>query len=309
MFNNLREMIVSMADEKSCREYLAKNRWENGEAVCPYCGHGKCYVIENGERYKCANKDCFKRFRVTVGNIFHASNIPLTKWFMAVYVATGHKKGISSYQLAKDIGVTQKTGWFMLHRIREAMRSKEDVMLDAMVEVDETWTGGKMKNKHVSKRKAAHEANLSHTDNKTAVMGYLQREGVLKLNKMDLDKTLKQQVIENVKPEAVIITDGLNAYKGLDKTFEAHETVNHKEDEYVRGDIHTNSIEGAFGLFKRMVFGIYNQITPKHLDRYCDEFTYRYNSRKLKDADRFALTLSKIEGKLPYKILVHGKSS
>ena len=122
---------------------------------------------------------------------------------------------------------------------------------------------------------------------------------------MDLGKTLKQQVIDNVKPEAIVITDGANAYKGLSDTFEAHETVNHKEDEFVRGDIHTNSIEGAFGLFKRMVFGIYHQITPKHLDRYCDEFSYRYNSRKIKDVERFNTSLRNCNGMLDYKTLVN----
>lgn len=304
MLNNLQQLISTMTDEQACRDYLAKNRWQDGKAVCPYCGHGKCYVIEGGERYKCANKECFKRFHVTVGTIFHASNIPLTKWFMAVYLMTGHKKGISSYQLGRDIGVTQKTGWFMIHRIREAMRVKESVMLDTMVQVDETWTGGKMKNKHKSVRAKAMEENKSHVDNKTGVMGFLQMDGEIKLRILDTDKTFKEQVQEIVAPEGVLVTDGANAYKGADKIFEGHEVVNHTEDEYVneRG-FHTNGIEGAFGLFKRMVFGIYHQITPKHTQRYLDEFTYRYNSRKMKDADRFILTLTKVEGKLPYKVL------
>jgi transposase-like protein len=304
MFNNLFELMTKMPDEATCKKYLAEQRWEGGKAICPYCGHGKCYNIEGGKRYKCGSSSCYKKFSVTVGTIFEASNIPLNKWFMALFITTGHKKGISSYQLARDIGVSQKAAWFMLHRIRELMKPKDNVMLDTIVEVDETWTGGKMKNKHVSVRKKAHEDNVSHIDNKTGVMGFLQREGTLKLNVMDADKTLKQQVKDNVKPEALVITDGLNAYTGLADTYEGHEVVNHKKEEYVRGEFHTNSIEGAFGLFKRMVFGIYHQISPKHSQRYCDEFTYRYNSRMIKDAERFTLSLRKAEGRLDYKTLV-----
>lgn len=307
MFKNLIELVKSMPDEATCAKYLADQRWEGGKAVCPYCNHGKCYVIEGGKRYKCASKTCYKRFTVTVGTIFEASNIPLSKWFTAMYLAVNHKKGISSYQLAKDISVSQKTAWFMIHRLREMMRNKTHRKLDKVVEVDESWTGGKMKNKHVSKRRKAHEENLSHVDNKTGVLGFAQREGELILKPLAQDKTLKQQVIDNVKPEAVIYTDGFIAYKGLDKHFEAHETVDHKKDEFVRGDVHTNTIEGAYGLFKRMVLGIYHQITPKHLARYCDEFTYRYNSRKIKDADRFTISMKRVNGRLDYKTLVGKK--
>ncbi|HRH48421.1 MAG TPA: IS1595 family transposase [Panacibacter sp.] len=302
MFNNLRELIATMPDEETCRKYLELQRWDN-KPVCPFCECSAYYVIDKGRRYKCSNNTCNMKYSVTTGTIFHASKVALNKWLNAVYVVSAHKKGISSYQLAKDIGVTQRTAWFMIHRIREAMRTKVNTALDTIVEVDETYVGGKMKNKHKSVRNKAHAENISHTDNKAAVMGYLQREGDLKLIPMDKDKTLKEQVQDNVKPEAVIVTDGLNAYKGLDKMFEGHEVVNHIEDEFVRGDFHTNGIEGAFGLFKRMVIGIYHQTSKKHLSRYCDEFTYRYNSRKMKDSERFVATLGKIQGGLTYKQL------
>jgi len=147
MFNNLHELIASIPDEKSCRDYLIKERW-NGVITCPYCGFEKCYVIENGKRFKCASKACYKKFSVTVGTIFEASNIPLNKWFMAGYLALSHKKGISSYQLAKDIGVAQKTAWFMLHRLRQLMKPSEEIKLSGTVEVDEVYIGGRMKNKH-----------------------------------------------------------------------------------------------------------------------------------------------------------------
>ena len=153
MFNNLRELILSMPTEKACVDYLAKQRWTDGKAICPYCGHGKCYSIEDGLRYKCANNKCYKRFKINVGTIFEASNIPLTKWFTAIYLVTAHKKGISSYQLGKDIGVTQKSAWFMLHRVREVMRSKVSDKLNNVVEVDEVYIGGKVPNMSKSKRK------------------------------------------------------------------------------------------------------------------------------------------------------------
>ena len=154
MFNNLRELIVSMPDEKTCREYLAKQRWADGNIVCPYCGHGKGYVIEGGERFKCASKTCYKRFRVTVGTIMEASKIPVSKWLTAIYLVTAHKKGISSYQLGRDLGIAQKNSWFMLHRIREALRSKQEVTLglNAPVEADETFVGGKFGNMNKKRR-------------------------------------------------------------------------------------------------------------------------------------------------------------
>lgn len=308
MFKNLKQLIAKFQDEQTCRDFLVKQRW-NGKPVCPYCGSDKSYIIEGGKRFKCGNSECYKKYSVTVGSIFHASNIPLSTWFPAMYLIASHKKGISSCQLARDLGVTQKTAWFMLHRIRESLRDKESSLLSTMVEVDETYVGGKMKNKHKSVRVKAHLENLSHTDNKTGVMGMLEREGNLKMQLIDKSITLKKQVQANVAPESVILTDGLQAYVGLDKMFEGHETVDHKADEYVRGIFHTNGVEGSFGLFKRMIIGIYHSTSVKHLSRYCDEFVYRYNSRKITDGERFEITLSRIEGKLTYNQLVNnGKS-
>lgn len=307
MFTNLRELIASMPDEETCRKYLEQERWNN-KPVCPFCECERHYVIDKGRRYKCANNVCNMKFSVTTNTIFHNSKIPLNKWLMAFYMCYSHKKGISSYQLAKDIGCTQRTAWFMLHRIRESMREKAPEMLDTMVEVDETYVGGKMKNKHKSIRNKAHVENTSHVDNKTPVMGYLQREGNLKLQVMNKEKTLKEQVQLHVAPEAVIITDGLNAYKGLDKIYEGHEVVDHLAEEYVRGVFHNNGIEGAFGLFKRMVIGIYHSTSVKHLPRYLDEFTLRYNTRKMTDNERFVSSIgTRIEGRLDYKTLTGKK--
>jgi transposase-like protein len=306
MFNNLRELIVSMPDEKTCREYLAKQRWPDGNIVCPYCGHGKGYVIEGGERFKCASNTCYKRFRVTVGTIMEASKIPVSKWLTAIYLVTAHKKGISSYQLGRDLGIAQKNSWFMLHRIREMLRIKSNTKVDNVVEIDEVYIGGKVPNMSKSKRKKLREEQNTY-NTKSMVMGILERGGELKLipitnNSLEMQRTIRQ----NVDNKADIITDKHTSYTHLDKEYSSHETVNHQAQEYVReGNIHTNSIEGAFSLLKRSIIGIYHQVTPKHLARYCDETMYRYNLRKMTDADRFRITLNNIEGRLTYKELIN----
>ncbi len=306
MFNNLRELILSMPTEQACKDYLFKQRWADGNIVCPYCSHPKCYVIDKGERYKCADSKCYKRFRITVGTIMEASNIPLVKWFTALYLVTAHKKGISSYQLGKDISVTQRTAWFMLHRIREAMRIKTNDKLTNVTEIDEVYIGGKVPNMSKSKRKKLRDEQNTY-NTKTMVMGMLERDGQLKLmpvhpNYLEMQKTIRQ----NVDTNADLITDNSSSYINLKKEYASHEVVNHSAKEYVReGDIHTNSIEGAFSLLKRSIIGIYHQVTPKHLARYCDETAYRYNLRKMTDAQRFAISLTNIEGRLTYKELVN----
>ncbi len=307
MFTNLRELILSMPDEITCKKYLAEQRW-HGKTVCPYCHHDKCYIIEGGRRYKCADKACFKRFTVTVGTIFEASNVPLSKWFTAIYLITAHKKGISSYQVAKNIGVTQKTGWFMLHRIREVLRVKTPVTIGLTnpVEADETFIGGSITNKHNAVRKdfAANPEKYA----KTVVLGMIERDGQL-ITKVIGSKDANEivtTVAGNVDNKATLYTDTTNLYAKLGTSY-THHAVNHSIQEYVRGNIHTNTIEGAFGHFKRMIYGIYHQISAKHTQRYCDEFTYRYNTRKTKDAIRFVQSISSVECRLRYKFLVGAK--
>jgi hypothetical protein len=293
-FKSIFDLLKAFPDEQSCINHLEKLMWD-GNPVSPFDSTSKVYKCA-GIKYKC--KSTGKYFNVRTGTIFDNTKIPLQKWFMALYVFSSHKKGISSHQLARDITVTQKSAWFMLHRLRYAFDHPNfKAALSTMVEVDETYVGGKMKNKHTAVRQKKHSDNDSHVDNKVCVVGYLQRESTLKMEVLKKEITLKQHVQNNVAPEALVITDGLNAYSGLANSFEGHEVVNHKENEYVRGDFHTNSIEGAFGLFKRMVIGIYHQISPKHLQSYVDEFTLRYNTRKFGTQGRFDLVLSSIAGK------------
>lgn len=306
MFKNLRELIATMPDEKTCRDYVAKQRWPDGVVVCPHCGFNKCYVIENGRKYKCGSSKCYKKFSVTVGTIFEASNVPLNKWLTAAYLASAHKKGISSYQLARDIGVSQKTSWFMLHRIREAMRTKEFKALQNIVEVDEVYMGGKVSNMSKTKRTKLRETGMT-MKTKTMVVGLIERDGNLRLIAAGKDtsaNTIHPIVKGNVDKEAVIITDSSASYIGLDEHFTGHEVVNHAEQEYVRDRSHTNTIEGAFSHFKRSVYGVYHQISTKHLSRYCDETMFRYNLRKMGDAERFNFCLTKITGRLKWKSLV-----
>lgn len=305
MFTNLIELIKSMPDEQRCRKYVAEQRWGKDRVVCPYCNNERAYVIEGGKRYKCASRTCYKKFSVTVGTIMEDSNIPLLKWLTAIYLVSAHKKGISSYQLSKDIGITQKHSWFMLHRIREMFRMKVNTKLENVVEVDEVYIGGKVPNMSKSKRKKLREEGNTY-NTKTMVMGLLERGGELKLipvtqNAIEMQRTIRQ----NVNKSAGIISDHNGAYSGLKNEYASHEIVNHSVQEYVReGNIHTNSIEGAFSLLKRSIIGIYHQVTPKHLSRYCDETMYRYNLRQMTDANRFALSIANIEGRLTYKELV-----
>jgi transposase-like protein len=305
MVKNLKDLMKKFADEDVCRQHLENRRWPDGKIKCQYCGHDHCYKIENGTRYKCANNKCYKRFKVTVGTIFEASNIPLSTWFPALYIILSHKKGISSIQLGKDLGVTQKTAWFMLHRIREQLKANGSVMLKGVVEVDETFVGGKVGNMHKSKR-AKMRGKSEGITNKTPVFGMLERGGNVMIVQVPYatGEVLQPIIRKHVEAGSTMCTDGFGGYRYMDEY--THEAVSHDKKEYVRGTFHTNGIEGYFGLFKRMVIGIYHQVSVKHLQRYCDEHSYRYNSRKLKDGERFEISLSNLEGRLTYNQLVYG---
>lgn len=309
MVKNLKDLMTRFSDEQACRDYLVQQRW-NGVPECPYCGCQKSYKIENGKRFKCANKECYKKYSVTVGTIFEASNIPLTTWFAAMYLITAHKKGVSSVQLAKNLGVTQKTSWFIIHRIRESLKDKGSELLSNTVEVDETYIGGKLANKHSKERKEARKKGTGYTANMTGVMGMVERKGDLKLKVIGINNAgvaVKPVIRENISPDAIVITDGFGGYHGLSKEYKQHEVLNHSRDEFVRGEFHTNTIEGFFSFLKRSLYGCYHAVSPKHLQKYCDENAYRYNTRKLHDGFRFQLSMQNIEGRLKYVNLVNGK--
>lgn len=302
-FKSLIQVLDFFKEDSTCVKYLAESRWGDTPS-CPHCGNVGAYVTNRG--FKCKAKECHKKFSVTTGTIFENTKISLRYWFAAIYLATNHKKGISSLQLSRDLNITQKTAWFILHRVREMLTNNAPEMLEATVEVDETYIGGKHRNKHSKARKLLNEKGTGAI-NKTPVVAMLQRDGniVTIVTPLANGEAIKPFIYNNVKPGTTVITDGFGAYKGLDKTY-THEVVMHSENEYVRpGNIHTNSIEGFWSQLKRGIIGVYHQVSPKHLHRYCHEFGYKYNTRQIKDVLRFEDAIKNINGKrLTYANLI-----
>lgn len=301
-FKNLKDLMTRLADEQVCRQHVEEMRW-GGDPFCPHCGSTKPYKLKDGKTYRCKDKTCKKDFTVTVGTIFENSKIPLSTWMAAMYILTGHKKGISSLQLSRDLGVTQKTAWFMNHRIRLIMGDPNPAPLDNIVEVDETYVGGKFANMNRGRRKKFQEQGI---DNKVAVMGLLERDGKARLTVIG-GNTFKDVVRNNVDKKAIVVTDTHLAYVGLANEYAAHLSVNHSRSEYRNGLAFTNSVEGFFSCLKRSIYGIYHSVSPKHLHRYCEETSYRFNSRQIKDVERFTRTIQNVEGRLTYNNLIQKK--
>jgi transposase-like protein len=295
-FTNLHNLDKYFTDEKTCIKYLEHVRWSDKPA-CTTCGSTKFYVVKNRKHYKCA--DCKKFFNVLSGTLFENTKISLIIWFKAIYIATSHKKGISSCQLAKDLGVTQKTAWFVLSRIRHLASERVPFMLSGVCEVDETYVGGKIKNKHNSFKKKLRLSNQdTNFDNKTMVFGIIERGSGKVFTKVVQSTTIAELIPliqKNVKKNTVMYSDELSAYAALTKLGYRHETVQHAIKEYVRGAVHTNSIEGYWSNLKRGIIGVYHHVSPKHLNKYCDEFSFRYNTREITEVERFRKALRKCD--------------
>lgn len=297
--STLIQAVEYFADPKVCFEAMLSAKWPDGKIVCPKCGGDKVGVVRPRSLLQCKVKDCRKQFSVKVGTIFEDSPLPLQQWFVAVWCVANAKNGISSCELARALGVQQKTAWFMLHRIRLAMKSGTFRKLAGTVEADETFVGGKSKNKHAHKRTPGRGAV-----GKAIVQGLLERGGEIRAQCVGStdDQTLAGNVRCHVEHGSNVYTDAAGGYRDLCLTH-FHRWVDHVS-QYVAGQVHTNGLENFWALLKRSLGGTYVAVAPFHLERYVDEQAFRYNQRKLSDAGRFRRVLASVVGKrLTYRQL------
>ncbi len=300
--NTLLEAVRYFSDAKVCFQHMLAVKWPDGKITCPKCGGESIGVITSRSMLQCKSKECRKQFSTKVGTIFEDSPLGLDKWFVAVWCIANAKNGISSCELARALGVTQKTAWFMLHRIRMAMKSKSFRKLSGTVESDETFVGGKARNmhKHIRERKIAGRGTVG----KAIIQGLLERGGEARMSVIPRtdDQTLMGTVRRNVEKGAILNTDALPAYGQLCFDY-IHKFVDHLT-QYVKDGVHTNGLENFFSLLKRTLGGTYVSVAPFHLERYTDEQTYRFNNRGGNDRSRFLGVLSSVVGRrLTWKVL------
>jgi len=294
---NLSELSKYFSDEDAARALLENMRW-NGNPTCPHCGGLNPYRLvarKPGAKtrkglWKC--KACRKQFTVTVGTVFEDSRIPISKWLLAIHLIGSSKKGMSAHQIHRMLGISYKAAWFMMHRLRYAMRSGPLAdLLTGTVEVDETYVGGK--------RRMGLGEKAGKKDHKTPVVALVQRNGKVRVMPVErvTSETLGEVMRKHIAPSATIMTDELGAYRKAVVGFKKHKTVSHGVNEYVRGDAYTNTAEGFFSLLKRGINGTFHHVSKGHLSRYCDEFEFRYNNRTTSDGERGKLLVQAAEGK------------
>ncbi|HLY38568.1 MAG TPA: IS1595 family transposase [Candidatus Binatia bacterium] len=310
---SLTDAVRYFSDPDRCLAYVVSRRWPNG-VTCPTCGSKKVHFLANQRRWKCSEKHDKRQFSAKVGTIFEDSALPFEKWLPAMWLLANCKNGISSYELAKGIGVTQRTAWFMLQRLRLAMQEKATGGKlggpGGTVEIDETWIGGAARWMNAKRRKTAAtgKAPSPYSTPRAMVLGMLERGGRVRAKTMKRATRwdLWSEITDAVERGTEIHTDELTAYQGLSALpghDYAHKIVNHSE-RYVDGNVHTNNIENFWALLKRSIKGTYVSVEPFHLFRYLDEQAFRFNTRKDQDSDRFADVLSQVAGRrLTYKQL------
>lgn len=296
----LREAIIYFADADRCIAYMVAHRWPDGVVICPTCGRNDVTWLATQKKWQCKSAHAKRQFSAKVGTVMEDSPIGLEKWLPAVWIITSAKNGVSSCEMARTLGVTQQTAWFMLHRIRYAMQTGSLLKLGGSgsgeVEADETFIGGKARNMHLSVK--ARRITGTGGKDKTAVMGLLERGGKVRTIVIPSRKkgVLQDEVRKHVEAGSALYTDALLSYSGLASDY-AHKVVDHAV-EYVNGRVHTNGLENFWSLLKRGIAGTYVSVEPFHLFRYLDEQTFRYNNRKdMDDAGRFSLALSQVTGK------------
>jgi hypothetical protein len=293
---SLQEAILYFSNPDNCLSYLVARRWPKG-VVCPTCGSAKVSFSETRRIWQCSSHHAKRQFSVKVGTIFEDSPIGLDKWLAATWMLTNCKNGISSYEVGRALDITQKSAWFMLHRIRLALQDESFGKFSGEVEVDETFIGGKSRNMHLNKR--ALRITGTGGKDKTPVVGIMERSGGKVRTSVIPNrrkKALQAKVRENVTVGSVLFTDALPPYNDLERDY-AHKVIDHAVA-YVNGNVHTNNLENFWSLLKRGIKGTYVSVEPFHLFRYLDEQSFRYNYRKdMNDAERFDLTMRQIVGK------------
>ena len=303
----LQQAIIYFSNPQNCLDYLVARRWPDG-VVCPTCGRTDVTFLAKQKKWQCKSAHKQRQFSVKVGTIFEDSPLGLDKWLTAVWLIVNCKNGISSYEIARALGVTQKTAWFMDHRIRLAMQTGSFAkQLSGSVEIDETFIGGLARNMHRSEK--ARKIHGTGGAGKVAVMGLLERHGEVRTMVVSNTKrkTLEAQVKSHVEVGSIVYSDGLASYDNLAQKY-IHSVINHAE-KYVDGQIHVNGVENFWSLLKRAIKGTYVSVEPYHLFRYLDEQTFRFNSRHGNDSERFEKVTERITGKrLTYKELT-GKLS
>ena len=296
-FNSVISLTSYFTSDEKCKQAIIESRWSDGDVVCPYCGGHHCAVRKDG-KFRC--KHCGKNFSCLVGTIFENTKLPLIKWFLAMYFISSHKKGISSYQLATNIEVTQTTAWYMLQKVRLLYPQSDAEAFDGTVECDEVYIGGKEKWKHKSMRTPKTQGRSTKT--KTPVFGMMERstfenekgeiENITYVHAFVVENTNRatlQPIIQQfVADDSRVITDELSAYNGLAELGYTHAVVAHGAEEYANGDVFTNSIEGFWSHFRRMIVGCYHDVSDEHLQQYIGEAVYRWSTRKMSESERFA---------------------
>jgi transposase-like protein len=300
----LQAAIIHFAEPDNCQKFMVEVRWPDGIVRCPQCDSDKVTYLAKQRRWKCYGKHAKPQFSLKTGTIFEDSPLGLDKWLSAAWLIVNAKNGISSYEIHRALGVTQKSAWFMLHRIRLAMqRGSFSKPLSGKVEVDETFIGGKARNMHKGRRlRTIHGTGGS---GKVAVMGLLERHGEVRAMVVPnvRRRSLHGEVTKHVEPGSTVYSDALPSYNQLEDEY-VHNVINHSE-EYVRGHVHTNGIENFWSLLKRSLGGTYISVEPFHLFRYLDEQTFRFNQRKLTDSQRFLEVIRTIAGRrLEYRQLI-----